>query len=583
LKFWKNNPRVDYLIGLKLSQKYRFAEGAAHQRQALSFDRDYLPAKGQLAQDLLRLGDETEGWRLAQIVQKQDAYDVEAYNLANLHDAMNKFTAVTNDDFLVRMSPQEAAIYGSRVLDLLSRAKTNLCAKYGMELKRPTIVEVFPEQKDFAVRTFGMPGNSGYLGVCFGQVVTANSPAVHMGHPVNWEAVLYHEFCHVVTLQMTRNKMPRWLSEGISVYEETQANPSWGQRMTPGYREMVLGDELTPVSRLSAAFLAPPSETHLQFAYYESSLVVEFIIQRYGIEKLKAVLRDLGDGTEINLAIAKHTAPMEEIEADFNKFARERAEKLGPGLDWTKPDFLQAAKSRRGGRRGRTVEAPTNQVETAAAPQTSDEAWARWATEHPTNYWAMSRQAGQWAEEKKWTEAKPVLKQLVDLYPDSTGPESAYWLLAAAHRSLGETNEERQVLTRFATEDDEAADAYIRLAELGVESGDWAGVALNADRYLAVNPLVLPPYRFRAQAAEKTEDRSAAIESYRAMLQLNPPDPAEVHFRLASLLHQANDPEARIQVLKALEEAPRYRPALRLLLEINHESGRAGKSVEARR
>src|SRR5438067_1819041 len=153
-----------------------------------------------------------------------------------------------------------------------------------------------------------MPGNPGYLGVCFGRVVTANSPASQRGHPVNWQAVLYHEFCHVVTLQLTHNKMPRWLSEGISVYEETQANPAWGQRMNPRYREMVLGDELTPVSKLSGAFLAPRSEMHLQFAYYESSLVVEFLVQRFGLDKLKGILHDLGKGVEINEAIERNVS-----------------------------------------------------------------------------------------------------------------------------------------------------------------------------------------------------------------------------------------------------------------------------------
>src|SRR5262249_11388957 len=160
----------------------------------------------------------------------------------------------------------------------------------------------------------------GYLGVCFGSVVTANSPAAHAGSAVNWQSVLWHEFCHVVTLQLTRNKMPRWLSEGISVYEERQANSSWGQRMNPRYREMVLGDELTPLSKLSGAFISPRSDLHLQFAYYESSLVVEFLVQRFGIEKLKAILRDLGEGTEINQAIAKQTLPMETLETEFEAF-----------------------------------------------------------------------------------------------------------------------------------------------------------------------------------------------------------------------------------------------------------------------
>jgi len=42
-----------------------------------------------------------------------------------------------------------------------------------------------------------------------------------------------------------------------------------------------------------------------------------------------------------------------------------------------------------------------------------------------------------------------------------------------------------------------------------------------------------------------------------------------VHFRLAKLLHSEGDPRARRHVLQALEEAPRYREALRLLMEIN--------------
>ena len=40
------------------------------------------------------------------------------------------------------------------------------------------------------------------------------------------EDVLWHEFAHVITLTATKNRMPRWLSEGISVYEERQAQPA---------------------------------------------------------------------------------------------------------------------------------------------------------------------------------------------------------------------------------------------------------------------------------------------------------------------------------------------------------------------
>jgi tetratricopeptide (TPR) repeat protein len=565
LKFWADNPRVDYLIGHKLSQYYRFAEGSAHQRQALEFDSEYLPAKGQLAQDLLRLGQELEGWQLAEEVQKEDGYDVEAFNLSALHEAMKKYVTLTNRNFIVRMQAREAAVYGERVLDLLERARTNLCAKYGMELRQPTLVEMFAEQKDFAVRTFGMPGNPGYLGVSFGSVVTATSPASHPSHSVNWQTVLWHEFCHVVTLQLTKNKMPRWLSEGISVYEERQADPAWGERITPRYREMTLSDDLKPVSKLSAAFLAPRSEVHLQFAYYESSLVVEFIVQRYGPERLKEILRDLGDGVEINQALAQRTVPMDQLETEFAEFAQDKARNLAPGLDWEKPPGAErGASNRLNLRRPKTAETNSSDLDFAEAPA----GMMKSEVDPGTNFWRLVQRADDLVESKKWAEAKVPLEKLVKLYPEFTGPDCAYRLLAAAHRELGETNAERQVLAQFAARDDSALGAYRRLMELGAAAKDWPEVAKNAQRYLAVDPLVALPYQYLGQAAGELGDTKNGIMAYRAMLTLDPADPAEVHFKLAKLLQKEGNPEAKRQVLEALEEAPRYREALKLLLEI---------------
>ena len=546
LKFWPTNPRVDYLIGLKLSQKYRFAVGASHQKRALALDPDYLPAKGQLAQDLLRLGEEAEGWRLAEEVQRDDAYDVEANNLVELKDVLGKFHTLTNAHFVLRMNPQEAALYGPRALELLEEARTRLGQKYGFSASVPTLVEIFKEEKDFAVRTFGMPDNDGFLGVCFGEVITANSPGSRPGRHFNWESMLWHEFCHVVTLQLTRNKMPRWLSEGISVYEEREANPAWGERLNPRYREMLLDKELTPVSQLSAAFLAPESAVHLQFAYYESSLVVQFLVERFGREKLLLILRELARGAEINDALAKHTLPMKKLEQEFEAFAHRTAEQMAPGLDWEKP-------------------LPNH----SKTPSLQDSITPRLQHSNAPNYWLMMRQADDFIDQKKWAEARPLLEKLLALYPDSTGPESAYRKLAATCRALGETNQERQVLTKFADKDDEALDAYLRLMELGRQAADWPTVVRNARRYLAVDPLIAPPYRYLGQASEAIGQPGPAIEAYRALLELDPANPAEAHYRLAKLLYQQGDPGARGHVLQALEETPRYREALRLLRQMH--------------
>jgi tetratricopeptide (TPR) repeat protein len=547
LKFWVSNPGVDHLIGTKLSRKYRFAEGARHQRAALGFDSTFLPAKQQLANDLLRLGEESEGWDLAQEVYQQDGYNVEAYNLVTLHDTLAKYATLTNQDFIVRISTNEAGIYGGQVLKLLDRAKRVLTKKYSVELASPTYVEIFSDQKDFGVRTFGMPDNPGFLGVCFGRVVTATSPAANSGKPLNWETVLWHEFCHVVTLQLTHNKMPRWLSEGISVYEERQADPAWGQRLSPRYREMILDEkELTPIASLSGAFLNPKTPEHLQFAYFQASLVVEFLIERFGAPALRSILGDLGDGVEINRALETRTLPLATLEKDFKEFATAQAHALAPQLEWDKPPADHGIRP-------------------------NEEEFEDWALKHPKNYWALTETVRRLVDARKWDQAREPLELLVANYPNQVGSESAPVLLAATLRALGKTNEERQILTRYVRLDDSAPSAYLRLMELAAATSDWPEVIRNAERYLAVNPLVAPPWRFLADAAEGVKDDASAKRALLALLRLNPQNPAELHFRLARVLQRMGDPEARKQVLLALEEMPRHRQALELLLELHQK------------
>jgi len=545
LKFWPMNPQVDYLIGRKLSQKYRFAEGITYQRRALKADPNYLPAKIQLAQDLLRFGHEQEGWILADEVNARDAYNIEAYNLVNLRDTLSEFTTLAGDGFAVRMDKLEAAIYGDRVLELLHQAKSELCRKYGVKFEHPITVEYFPEQQDFAVRTFGMPGGDGFLGVCFGNVITATSPRVHRN--ANWEATLWHEFCHAVTLNLTRNKMPRWLSEGISVYEELQRNPTWGQRMNPEYRRMILEGELTPIGDLSTAFMSPASPMHLQFAYYESTLAVEFLIDRFGFESLRAILADLARDEPINDAIARHAAPLDRIERDFAAFARERAEGLAPDVDWEQPQFEQ-------------MDAANSDVA------------GEWLKEHPTSLWALSLYAKNLLAEGRWEEAKAPLEKLIALYPGHVGEDNSYQLLAEAHRNLGETEQEAQVLGRLAALSPDAADAYARLMEIGMEQENWTQVAENGQRYLAVYPLLATVYGRLGRASEELGRDEPAVESYRRLLLLDPPDPVDVHYRLARLLHRQDPAAAKRHILEALADAPRFRDGHRLLLTILEET-----------
>ena len=95
------------------------------------------------------------------------------------------------------MEKNEAAVYGRRVADLLEQAWVDLTPRYEFTPELPVVVEIYSRADDFSVRTFGMPDVVGFLGVCFGKVITANSPATRRDHPTSWESILWHEFCHV--------------------------------------------------------------------------------------------------------------------------------------------------------------------------------------------------------------------------------------------------------------------------------------------------------------------------------------------------------------------------------------------------
>jgi tetratricopeptide (TPR) repeat protein len=549
---WSANPDVDSLIGRKLSEKYRFVEGAAYQRRALKMDPGYLPAKMQLASDLLRLGKEGEGWALVDEVRAHDGYDVVAYNLATLRGHLDKMSSLKGGaDFLVRMDPRDAVVWGDAAVGLLHDARASVDRKYGAAGARPTTVEIFTDQSDFAVRTFGLPGGAAYLGVCFGPLITMNSPSGNGGATANWKAVLWHEYTHVVTLGLTHNKMPRWLSEGISVYEESQRDPSWGQPMTPRFREMILAGELAPVGKLSGAFLEPKDGEHLMFAYFQSALVVELVIQRYGFPALKAVLHDLGQGVEINQALAAHTAALPELEKTFAAFARERAAAFGRDADWSKPE-PPLAKGDLAGLR-------------------------RWLEKHPRSVWALREEGQRLIAAQQWTEAREVLRRLLAVLPDQRGADSAYLALASVERKRGDAAAEKKALETLAGLAGDAQPAFSRLLELDLEGKDWPGVARNADRLLAVNPMSASAYRGLGRALEersgsdgKAADGAAA--AYRAVLRLEPPDPADVHLRLARLLRKRDPRAARRHVLESLSEAPRFREAHRLLLELHGEA-----------
>ena len=553
LEPWSLNPEVDCVIGTQLSMHYRFTESVEYLRRSVRMDAEYTPAKSQLAQALLRLGQTDSGWEIVDSVRAKDPYDVTIYNLKQLKTELEKFATLETPGFVVRMDAREARIYGQDVLQLLSEARDVLTKKYAVQLEEPIYVEIFPKQKEFAIRTFGLPGGEGFLGVCFGRLITANSPAA-LQVDSNWKSVLWHEYCHVVTLQKTKNKMPRWLSEGISVYEERQRNPAWGQSMDPTYREMILGTGLVPVSQLSGAFLQPKTAMHLQFAYYESSLVVEYWIKKYGIEVMRRLLDDLAIGMPAAEALKRAPGSLELLDNEFRDHAMALAAKYGEGVDFDR-----------------------------ASPEEKVDA-ATWLAEHPDSYWALRSQCQEMIRGKKWDDAIVVAEKLKRMLPDDSANDGIYALEATIHRGKGNEQEERSALVELASRSSDSLESLLRLIEIDEKKEDWSSLEKWCEQLQSINPIRSDVQAWRSLTYEKVGIAEKAAEALTASLELQPADPANIHYRLAvSLLSLGRLEPAKRQVLMALEESPRYKAALDLLVRIakSTESPRTDTKAEA--
>jgi tetratricopeptide (TPR) repeat protein len=125
-------------------------------------------------------------------------------------------------------------------------------------------------------------------------------------------------------------------------------------------------------------------------------------------------------------------------------------------------------------------------------------------------------------------------------------------------------------LERYAKIGGRSPDALKKLASLLVEAGRPADAAAALDRLNYINPVDEDLHRRLGDLWFDQNNLSGAIREYQAVVAAKPVDPATAHFNLAKAYRRASRPEdAREQVLLALEAAPGFRAAQKMLLELS--------------
>jgi tetratricopeptide (TPR) repeat protein len=168
----------------------------------------------------------------------------------------------------------------------------------------------------------GLPGIGPLAGVCFGRVITSQAPT---NHAFNWGMVLAHELAHVFAIELSRSRVPRWFTEGLSELETMRARPEWTRHDDVALWGALRAGKLPTLVDLSTAFVHARDTDAALRAYAQSAVALEFLERRFGFAKIREALAAYGRG-ERGAGVLERLAgmPADALERQFRDDLRRR-------------------------------------------------------------------------------------------------------------------------------------------------------------------------------------------------------------------------------------------------------------------
>jgi Tfp pilus assembly protein PilF len=300
----------------------RYREAIELYQKAVDVEPELYSAHAELGVNLLRENRVNDARDHLEIAYRGDPFSAPIVNTLRLIDSFRNFVVedhlpepsahaeatqgadqpAKNPGALLRLHKNEAAVLDPYVLDLVNRTIQEYSKRYAFELKEPVVVELYPEHDDFAVRTSGLPG-IGLLGVTFGYLVAMDSPTGRADADFHWGTTLWHEMAHVFTLEKTNHLVPRWFSEGVSVYEEWSTGPLPGRHIPLTVFRAIKENKFLPVAELDRGFIRPTYDAQVIVSYMQAGLTCEYIASRWGQQGLRAMLDQYAAGKETPVAL----------------------------------------------------------------------------------------------------------------------------------------------------------------------------------------------------------------------------------------------------------------------------------------
>ncbi|MGA3295526.1 MAG: tetratricopeptide repeat protein [Candidatus Acidiferrales bacterium] len=507
------------LVAHHLVLNRRYEDGVAYYRKAIEADPQLWSARSQLGINLMRLGEEDEPRRQLAMCYDNGYRDAATANSLRLLESYKNFVTFKDETSILKLQKKEADLLFPYFEAEIKRSMATYEKKYKMKLPGPVQVEVYADHEDFAVRTLGVPG-LGALGVTFGEVVAMDSPSGRKPGDFNWASTLWHEMSHVFILTATNHRVPRWFTEGLAVHEETQASPEWGDRVTPEVLVAIRDRRLLPVAELDRGFVRPEYEAQVIVSYYQAGRICDYIQSRWGADKLLDMVHSFAKLETTSDAIQHELGLKPE---DFDR----------QFLAWLDKDVGKEAADFDEWRKG-------------------------------------LKDVAMLAKNHQYDQVIQEGEEVRRLYPDYVYDANVYEFLAEAYLAKGNKQAATAALTDYETIGGHNPVTLKKLASLEEDMGTPKEAAATLDRINYIYPVNDEQlHRHLGDLWFAQGNYPGAIREYTAVLATQPLDKASAQFNLAQAYFAAGQRDkAKENVLQTLEEAPDYRPAQKLLLQL---------------
>jgi tetratricopeptide (TPR) repeat protein len=331
---------------------------------------------------------------------------------------------------------------------------------------------------------------------------------------------MWHEMSHAYVLMMTNERVPRWFTEGLAVHEETAINSDWGDRLIPDVINAIKGKKLLPVATIDRGFMHPSYPNQVIVSYYQAGKICDYISEKWGEGKLLDIIH----------AFAKNKPTVDVI--------REHLRMEPEAFD---KDFLAYIDKQ------------------TAVTVAGFEEWSKGV-----------RQLNQLAKDGKNDEVIEKGRAIEGLYTEYVEAGSVYDFVAEACMKKNDTAcaiTEWGRYSKIGGRDPETIKKYAKLLE---DAGRKKEAAAALERLNYIYPQDVELHKRLGALALDLGNTSEGIREFQAVVDMHPIDGADAHYNLARAFKAGgrND-QAREEAVLALEAAPNFKPAQKLLLEVS--------------